>query len=199
MRSLIVGAAATGLLGCGIALADTDAQPVLSFADFMPAGGTSYLTRLDDTILITLEAAGLNPGDAVTLWWVVWNNPGGCTGGFCGDDEFDDVTGQALVNAGAAVGNATGNVVKSDGTLEFGATLHQDWNDPSHQVIFNNGFDPNGSLLTVEPEDAEVHVVVQTHGQGRGGKKLREQLSLLESNCTPECADVQFAVHLAVP
>jgi hypothetical protein len=97
------------------------------------------------------------------------------------------------------VGNATGNVVKSDGTLEFGATLHQDWNDPSHQVIFNNGFDPDGSLLTVEPDDAEIHVIVQTHGQARGGKKLREQLSNLEANCTPACADVQFAVHLAVP
>jgi hypothetical protein len=147
-------------------------------------------------VLITLEATGLNPGDAVTLWWVVWNNPAGCTDLICGDDEFDDETGAALAEAGAAVGNATGNVVKSDGTLEFGATLRQDANDPEHQVVFNNGFDPDGSILTVEPDEAEFHVVVQTHGQGRGGKKLREQLAYLEANCTPACADVQFAVHL---
>ena len=62
--------------------------------------------------------------------------------------------------------------------------------------MFNNGFDPAGSILTVEPDAAEIHVVVQSHGQGRGGKKLREQLAYLEANCTPACADVQFAVHL---
>lgn len=188
-----------GLLAFGLAVAETDSQPVLSFDTFLPAGGTSYLTRLDDKVLVTVEASNLNPGDAMTLWWVVWNNPAGCTGGACGDDEFDDPTGQALAAAGAAVGNASGNVVKSDGTIEFGATLHVGMNDPSHEVIFNDQFDPNGSMLTGEPDDVEFHVVLQTHGQARGGKKLSEQLSNLEANCTPSCQDLQFALHFALP
>jgi hypothetical protein len=199
MKALIAIVAAAGLLGWGMAIADTDDQDVLWFSDGTVTGGTSYLTRLDDTVLVTIEATGLNPGDAMTLWWVVWNNPAGCTGGMCGDDEFDDETGAALVAAGAAVGNASGNVVKSDGTLEFGATLHQGANDPDHQVLFNDGFDEFGSILTAAPDDAEYHFVLQSHGQARGGKKLREQLAYFEANCTPACADVQFAVHLAVP
>lgn len=197
MKSAILSTALFALIVCGVAVADTDTQNTYWFADGTDAGGKSHLSRTDNMILVTLEAAGLNPGDAVTLWWVVFNNPAGCTGGVCGDDEFDDETGAALVEAQVAVGNASGNVVKSDGTLEFGGRLRQGMNDPAHQVLFNAGFDPAGSLLTVEPANAEVHLVVQSHGQGRGGKKLREQLTYFEANCTPACADVQFAVHAA--
>jgi hypothetical protein len=199
MKALVAGVAVAGLLSWGMAIADTDNQDVLWFSDGTSTGGTSYLTRLDDTVLVTLEATGLNPGDAMTLWWVVWNNPAGCSDGICGDDEFDDPSGADLVAAGAAVGNASGNVVKSDGTLEFGATLQQGANNPGHEVVFNDGFDPAGSILTAAPNDAEYHFVLQSHGQARGGKKLGEQLAYLEANCTPACADVQFAVHLAVP
>jgi hypothetical protein len=197
MKSIIAITAAFALLLGGVATADTQDVDVQWFSDGSPSGGTSYMTRLEDTVLLTLEATGLNPGDAITLWWVVFNNPAGCTGGVCGDDEFDDDTGAALAAAGAAVGNASGNVVKSDGSLEFGATLHQGMNDPEHQVIFNAYFDDNGSILTAEPSAAEIHLIVQSHGKGRGGKKLREQLAYFEANCTPACADVQFAVHLA--
>jgi len=175
-------------------MADPQEAPVLWFSDFSPTGTSSYMTRLDDMVLVTLEATGLNPGDAVTLWWIVFNNPAGCTPPMCGDDEFDDETGAKLAAAEVGVANATGNVVKSDGSLEFGATLHQGMNDPEHQVVFNAGFE-GASVLTVEPAYAEIHLVVQSHGQGRGGKKLREQLAYLEANCTPACADVQFAVH----
>lgn len=194
MRSILISAALSLLLTSGIAMADPQEAPVLWFSDFSPTGTSSYMTRLDDMVLVTLEATGLNPGDAVTLWWVVFNNPAGCTPPMCGDDEFDDPTGQKLIDAEVAVANATGNVVKSDGTLEFGATLDQGANDPEHQVVFNAAFD-GAAVLTAEPANAEIHLVVQSHGQGRGGKKLREQLAYLEANCTPACADVQFAVH----
>ena len=195
MKSILASAVISLLLFGDMASADPQETPVRWFSDFSPTGTSSYMTRLDDMVLVTLEATGLNPGDAVTLWWVVFNNPAGCLVGGCGG-EFDDPTGQALIDAEVAVANATGNVVKSDGTLEFGATLHQGMNDPEHQVIFNAGLDTADSVLTAEPAGAEIHLVVQTHGQGRGGKKLREQLAYLEANCTPACADVQFAVHL---
>ena len=156
--------------------------------------GKSILTRYNNMVLVSIEAAGLEPGDAVTLWWVVWNNPQGCSDGICGDDEFNPGNEGLLVAAEAAVGNASGNVVKSNGTMEFGGVLRKNTMD-DHQVVFGAGFS-SPYLLTVDPQDAEVHMVLQNHGQGRGGKKLREQLTYFEANCTPDCEDVQFSVHL---
>lgn len=178
---------------CTTAVAQTDEQPLLWFADASDTGGTTFLTRLDESMLVSAEVQGLTPGDAITFWWVVWNNPAGCSDGICGDDEFNPGNEGLLQTSQAVVGNASGNLVKSNGTLEFGAVLRKNTND-DHQVLFGAGF-ASPFLLTVDPEDAEVHLVVQKHGQGRGGEKLREQLTYFEANCTPSCADVQFSVH----
>ena len=194
MKAFISRVVLTAMFVCGSAVADTDTQSVLRFADGMDTGGLSHLTRTGDTILVTIEVEGLVPGDAVTMWWVVFNNPAGCTPPFCGTD--DDFTEEGIINAQIAVGNATGNVVKSNGTLELGGALRKMEND-DHQILFGAGF--GVYLLTVDPDDAEVHLVVQNHGQGRGGKKLREQLTYFEANCTPSCEDVQFAVHPPPP
>ena len=63
-----------------------------------------------------------------------------------------------------------------------------------HQVLFGDGFGP--IVLTASPHDAEVHFIIQTHGQARGGPKLLEQLTYVDINCTPFCSDIQFAVHV---
>ena len=191
MKSFVSGLTLATMLVCSTTMAETDTQPVLWFADASDTGGLSHLTRTDDAVLVSVEIAGLPPGDAVTLWWVVFNNPAGC-GAACGDDEFDE-NGPGFGPAQVAVGNASGNVVKSNGTLEFGGVLRKMTND-DHQILFGAGGDGE-FLLTVDPDEAEIHIVAQTHGQARGGKKLREQLAFFEANCTPSCADVQFAVH----
>ena len=67
-------------------------------------------------------------------------------------------------------------------------------NSGNHQVLFGAGMSSN-YLLTASPHDAEVHLIVQSHGQARGGPKLLEQLAEVAKNCTPVCADIQFAVH----
>lgn len=99
--------------------------------------------------------------------------------------------------AAVGVGNASGNVVKSNGTVEYGGVLRRNAMD-DHEVVFGAGF-ASPYLLIVDPDHAEIHIVVQTHGKGRGGKKLREQLTYFQANCTPSCADVQFAVHAPSP
>ncbi len=195
MKSLAKITSVMAIFVSGYAAAATDGQPILSFADQSDTGGESFLTRDGDTVLVTVEAQGLTPGNAVTLWWVVFNNPDGCSGGVCGDDEFNPGNEGLLGSAQVAVGNASGNVVKSNGTLEFGGVLRRNTMD-DHQVLFGAGFS-SPYLLTVDPNDAEIHLVVQVHGQARGGKKLREQLTYFEANCTPTCSDVQFSMHLA--
>ena len=193
------------LLCCGSVMAGdhlvpstTDTQNVNWFDDGTDTGGKSHLTRTDGMILITLEAAGLVPGDAHTLWWIVFNDPGECSAPGCGEDDIFNPDGSlnesGVEDAEIAIGNASGNVAKSDGTLEFGGRMPRN-GDNGHQVLFGAGF-ASDFLLTAWPHDAEVHVIVQSHGQARGGEKLREQLTYVDTNCSPECADIQFSVHL---
>jgi len=182
----------------------TDRQAVFTFtSDPQETGGYSNLTRTDGMILIALEAAGLTPGNVHTLWWIVFNNPEACSED-CGENDIFDLANEfggacdglncdGVVAAGIAIGNATGNVAKSDGTLEFGARMPMGSNADGHQVLFGAGFGP--IMLTSSPHDAEVHVIVQSHGQARGNKQLMQQLSLVDSNCTPRCADLQATIH----
>jgi hypothetical protein len=192
MKHFISKVVLISMFVCGSAMADTDSQPLLSFPDFLAGNlvpipeGMSYLTRTDDgMILVTVEVTGLVPGDAVTLWALILNDPTES------DPDCVDLDGNADPSC-STLSNASGNVVKSDGTLEFGAILHEDMTEPGHQVIFANTV--GGELLT-DADTAGVILVVQIHGQARGGKKLREQISQLEANCTPSCADVQVALH----
>lgn len=112
MKLLASHSVLASTLAFGTAVADADEQPLWLFSDpFVTSAGVSYLTRLDDTIIITAETGDLNRGDAVTLWWVVFNNPAGCTIlGFCGAVE-EDFTEAGIVSAQIGLGNATGNVL----------------------------------------------------------------------------------------
>lgn len=203
MKKNISIPALAALLVTGIAwgaASTTDTQDVLWFADGTATGGKSHLTRTESMIVVTLEAAGLVPGDAYTLWFIVFNNPGGCSDP-CGEDDIFNPDGtlnvEGVQSAQIAIGNATGNIGKSDGTSELGGRMVQGAGtaDHGHQVVFGAGL-ASDVMLTAAPDDAEVHLIVQSHGQGRGGEKLREQISRLEANCTPACADIQFTVHL---
>lgn len=64
----------------------------------------------------------------------------------------------------------------------------------AHQILFPAGLDET-TLLTISGNDAEVHLVVQSHGKARGGKTLLDQLTFVETGCTSTCEDIQFAVH----
>jgi hypothetical protein len=205
----IVFAVLTLFLGMSISFADghlkastTDTEAVYWFSPpFDEAGGLSHLTRTDGMILITLEAANLVPGDVHTLWVIVFNKPDGCSAPGCGEDDIFAPDGNlnmdGLAAAQIAIGNGSGNVAKSDGTLEFGARLPRDMPIGNHQIRFGAGpIFGGGYLLTAEPKNAEVHLIIQSHGQARGGPKLLETLNLEGSNCTPFCSDVQFSVHL---
>lgn len=193
---LLVGSAAVAV--GHIQASATDVQPVLSFEDLSDTGGQSVLTRTDGMVVLALEAADLRPGDAYTVWWVVFNAPENCSGGECGEDDIFspdgalDVAGVQAAQIG--VGNATGNIAKTNGTAEFGARLKRNDVTTDHQVLFPAGLAGPG-VLTASGLDAEVHLIVQHHGQARGGTQLSNQLSLVEYGCTPGCADVQFAVH----
>jgi hypothetical protein len=178
---------------------NTDSQNVYWFADETDTGGDSFLTRTEGMLLASVEAAGLEPGDAYTVWWVVFNNPAGCSAP-CGEDDIftaeGDLNVPGVIAAEIGIGNATGNIAKSDGTAEFGARLKRNDGDASgHQILFPAGL-AGDSVLTASGDDAEVHLIIQGHGQARGGPQLLSQLTFVETGCTPFCADIQFTVHL---
>ena len=195
------------VFGATSALADGHLNPSTTnttgtywFADGSDAGGLSHVTRTNGMIVATVEPANLVPGDAHTLWVLVFNNPGNCSDDVCGEDDIFNEDGTLNVNqvieVGLGIANGSGNVAKADGTTEFGARIPQgaDLMALGHQVLFGDGFGP--IVLTASPHDAEVHFIIQTHGQARGGPQLLEQLAYVDINCTPFCSDIQFAVHV---
>jgi hypothetical protein len=90
-------------------------------------------------------------GDATTAWYVVFNEPGECTGGVCGED---DVQAAALGDNDPEVGVhfATGHVAGSS-LWRSAASLRE--GDVSGLVF---GF-PLVDALT-----AEIHIVIRSHG-----------------------------------
>lgn len=207
-RLSVVGAFLAGTLAVGgITFADsgsvssnTDTQSMFDFADGSSVPGHSNLTRTEngEDVFVLVEAEGLVPGDAHTLWFVVFNQPQNCSD-TCGEDdiflESGELNAAGVQAAEIGIGNATGNIAKADGTIELGGHLEREGGDAGHQILFPAGLDGD-SLLTVDGNDAEVHVILQSHGNARGGKKLLEQLSMVDANCTPTCADLQAAIHL---
>lgn len=210
-RKSVLGALTVALMMiAGVAVAaghlqasTTDVQNVLWFADASDTGGDSLLTRTDGMVLVTIEAADLVPGNAYTVWWVVFNNPAACSDGACGEDDIfvggdpaNDPNFPGIMAAEISVGSATGNVAKADGTAEFGGRLKRnDGNASGHQILFPAGLSGD-SVLTASGHDAEIHMVIQNHGKARGGGQLLDQLTFFETGCTPFCEDVQFSMHL---
>jgi hypothetical protein len=177
----------------------TDVQATYWFADDSPANGKSILTRTDTMITSTVEAENLVPGNAHTIWFVVFNNPAACSDGVCGEDDIftgPDLNEEGIVAAQIGIGNATGNVAKADGTAEFGAVLRPgDYAATGHQLLFPAGLEGDALLLDGNTMGAEVHIIVQDHGQARGGPQLLNQLTYVETGCTPYCEDIQFSEH----
>jgi hypothetical protein len=191
----------------------TDEQQMFNFSDGTDAGnGVSHLTRTSEEALAVVEAEGLDAGGPHTLWWIVFNNPAGCTPDVpagdpvCGEDDIflpnGELNAAGVMAARIAIGNATGNIARADGTIELGGRLQgyppgAAQVDDGHQILFvpSDVGGVGNNLLTVRPADAEFHLIVQGHGNARGGKQLLKQLSEEAYGCTPNCEDLQFTVH----
>jgi hypothetical protein len=157
--------------------------PVRVFGGPAVVPGTgSVLTRTKEGAYMSLHAFGLEPGTAVTAWWVFFNNPEKCATTPCTPADLSNTEVQ-----GSLV-NATGRVVGADGGAEFGAY---------RAVGDTTGIHTGPGLLNVFK--AEIHLVVRTHGPAmvENSELLKEQLSLFNGGCPPNtCANVQASAHL---
>src|SRR5262249_9302124 len=123
-------------------------QPLLTFSDknVIPGGG-SLLMRTSEGVYMSLHSFGLTPGTAVTAWFAFFNNPKKCATSPCTPADFTNA------EAEPSLVNATGRVVGSDGTADFGA--------------FKAVGDTTGAAFgpgLLKPFKAEIHLAVRTHG-----------------------------------
>lgn len=163
-------------------------------------GAKAQLSTNNDKITMSVNTKELTPGDVVTVWWIIFNNPEECANGTPGiaNCAAPDLFNPAVQ---AEVLFADGAVIEQNGKGKYSAELYQ-------------GFVPRGwfgnGLLS--PTGAEVHLVIRTHGQAIPGI-INDMITTFGGACsnvpaghpshneilpgTPgpnECADIQFAV-----
>jgi hypothetical protein len=120
-RKLLVAFALVGLFSAiplSRAGAATQAtSDITLLADSSVVVGTSTLTRTDSGISFSLQTSGLEPGHAVTVWWMVVNPDGGVAVLYAAGHVIDD-SGTAEFGGSLKVGDAKGYVMGGDTTLE---------------------------------------------------------------------------------
>ncbi|MDJ0707379.1 MAG: hypothetical protein QNJ46_29245 [Leptolyngbyaceae cyanobacterium MO_188.B28] len=149
---------------------------------------------------------------AVTLWWVVFNNPDACVedGGEV-SPNFCDGPDLRRPEVEPAVLYGTGQVTQSDGSVALIGPLYR---TPDS---IGGAFDPP---IEIDPNDlntglrnplgAEIHLIVRSHGPILPSK-LVEQLNSFDGGCRRQiprpnipnrpgdCTNVNFAIHAPIP
>jgi hypothetical protein len=171
-------------------------SPVRWFADQVEIeGAEAILTRMEHGISMTLSTTGLNPGDAYTAWWMIFNLPENCSAPDCGmNDVFVmdennhfilDGNGNKQLNRptieAAQISSlwAASNIVYADGTVNFEGRLPI--GDTTGDVWFGHGL--------VDPMHAVIHIITRTHGPTIEGL-LDEQLFTMMGGCQPRINEV---------
>lgn len=161
------------------------------------------LSRLEEGVYSVVATKDLEPGHAVTMWWVVFNRPDLCSDGECGEDDvFNlDQNGEFVLNAdgsppmnmemiekvGISAIRADGRVVAPDGSATYKAFLPV---GDTSDAAFGEGM--------IDASKAEIHLVLRDH-MAPSADKLSEALNSINGACDAEwpnapCDDVQFAV-----
>lgn len=123
-------------------------------------------------------------GDATTNWFIVFNDPGECTGGACGEDDVLAAATGANNDPKIGVHFATGNVAGSSRS-RFAASLQE--GDVSGLVF--------GEPL-VDAMTAEIHIVIRSHGSAANlvPGELAAAIGSIGGGCvTNVCGDAQAA------
>lgn len=161
---------------------------------------------------------------AVTMWWVIFNDPDKCVGNPGGDAKCSsvDVFGEAFLETIAngapdpsliapnldsklAVLYATGGKTSASGRIRLAASIYR--GTPDSRMTLPAGADPMGFGRGLESENAEIHLVIRDHGRANRRDLLPQITNFLDPYCSDPnllyfagkniCADVQFAIFAA--
>ena len=208
--------AAAGLAGAaGGGPPEQETADVLAFADGEAVeGATARLVRGADTLFTRTDTRELDQGHVMTLWWVVFNNPERCEHGegglACGEgDLFDGPDGPTGVEPACVY--AEGSLVGGNGHARFTDRLAVgDVRDSCIDFFVAAVPELDGADYGLtNPERAEVHLVVRSHGPRIPGA-VAEQRSTFAGGCEAfldpgathelepgECSDLQLALFPA--
>lgn len=183
-------------------------------------GSWSQLTRSDGAVDVKIRSR-VEPNHAVTLWWVIFNNPDACDGPCGGHDLFADVAAHRMGDwrfdqieaAEISIVGGWGAVANPSGRLKLDATLPE--GTPPGQILvgknptfpFPSAPGPVDGLTNAE--GAHFLLILHDHGPAHDDPDLlAEQLNFLRGACNPEpadftvippvegsCEDIQFAHH----
>jgi len=166
-------------------------------------GANAYLARMEHGVYMKVTTDGLDPGHAVTMWWVIFNNPTACSGEECGEDDVFNLNadGSFIFNADGSpplnleqwdkiqlsLLRADGVIVPASGSAEFRG--HLPVGDTSEAVL-------GPGLL--DSMKAEVHMVLRDH-MTPTAEHQNLMLNSLNGGCegpfpNEPCFDPQFAV-----
>jgi hypothetical protein len=214
MRRTTISLALAGVLalavGVGVAwAAPADRTTSNAFWTWDPSGsaGVSTLVRTDAGLSATYQTEGLPPGQAITMWFIVVNNPEACNSSPCSIEDVlfneaaqgDFLLGAGKVTGGSGVGNFGGSLKVGD--------------------ISGSGFPeigmPERAVGLLNPRGAEVHLALHSHGPALSGQTLKSQISSFTGGCAVflgnqfgiadgpdavpsqegECSTIQASIH----
>jgi hypothetical protein len=192
----------SGPLGAGENATQTETMHRFSDKSVV-ANAQGKLTRMDHGIYMAVDTVEMTPGHAVTMWFVLFNKPGNCSGGECGEDDIFnlDAKGKFIENAdGSPPMNMKGieaasiSLHRADGLIiDVGGAANFRGHLPigdTTEAVFGHGL--------IDAHAAEVHAVIRSHKKVIPGK-ASEMVSSMDGGCAADwpnepCEDLQFAV-----
>jgi hypothetical protein len=183
LLSLVVGVGTANAAEASGAVTGTSPVAAIgpghAFLNWVP-GASSTLVRTSNGISVSLQTSGLPAGHAVTLWMLIFNNPGACGAGGC-DETRGDLNVPAVQGS---VQHVTGHIVGSTATFAG----HISVGDAANAFVGPGLLNPYG---------AEVHLIVRDHGELLPGSLVEQFNSNSPTFCNVACFDLQKSVHLA--
>lgn len=155
------------------------ASNAITFGGGVVVKGAGTLLREEDSVELRFAMMGLTKKTAYTLWWIIFNEPGMCSDGVCGEDDVSPggPADAGVRNAGAFI-TGTDGVANVVGELDVG---------PAPTGPAAAGFGQLNDSVA-----AEIHIVVQAHGRPLRGS-VAEQMTIPGAACNKNCKD-QFAL-----
>ncbi len=129
-RNLLVILALVGLLSA-LAVSHASAatqttSPVVTMDAAASVVGSSTVTRTGSGISMSLHTTRLPAGDAVTIWWMVFNHPDACISGATAGGPRCGMADMGNPAADLSVLYAAGHVIDDSGVADFGGRLAVD-------------------------------------------------------------------------